>query len=485
MMIVSLFTFRELLRLLGVEDYGTYNVVGGVVILFSFLSNAMTQSNQRFLSYHVGKGDKVLLKRTFTMIVNVQLILAGLILVLAETIGLWFINCKMNFTGTSMVSVNIVYQFSIITFLFQIFQIPYTSSIIAHERMSFFSYASIGEALLKLGVVLLLGIFRSGRLVIYAGLLTISAFSILLIYFFFTNKYFPECRYSRLWDKDLFKQLIGFSSWNLIGGLGVVGTSQGLNILFNIFCGVVANASVGIAHQVTSAVSSLVGNMQMAFNPQIIKSYATNDIAYYKSLIFRAARFSFYLIALAGLPVIICAQPILSLWLDEVPDLAVSFVQLSILYCMIDALSGSLWVGVQAIGKIKWYTLAMTLCIVLNLPIGYVLLKLNFSPNSVLLTRAILCFIVHLVRIGFLKYLIQFPVWAFLKDVTLRAFLTAIICIPLPLCLNNTITSDYNYLIIIPFTLIEVGFVGFYLLLSSNERTFIKTKVRGIILKNK
>lgn len=302
-MAVSLFTFRELLKQLGIDDYGTYNVVGGVVILFSFLSNALTQSNQRFLSFVIGKGNPTgELKHVFSMIVNVQIVISLVIVILAETIGLWFINTKLNFMDEQISTINWIYQFSIITFVIQILQIPYTSAIIAYERMSFFSYISIGEAILRLGVVFILGFFASGRLIIYAGLLAVSALCIWTIYFTFCNKLFPGCHYIKTFDAIMFRKLISFSGWNMLGGLGNVGASQGVNFLLNIFNGVVLNAAMGVAHQVSAAVNSLVSNMQVAFNPQIIKSYAAGEISYFISLINRSARFTFYLIYLIGLP---------------------------------------------------------------------------------------------------------------------------------------------------------------------------------------
>lgn len=483
MMGVSLFTFRELLKQLGIDDYGTYNVVGGVVILFSFLSNAMTQSNQRFLSFYLGKGDLEEFKITFSLILNVQVIIGTIILLLAETIGLWFVNSKMNFAPESMSAVNWVYQFSIFTFLLQLMQIPFTSAIISHEKMSFFSYFSIGEALLRLGVVFALNLFVSGKLVIYTGLLTISALIVLLVYVFFCLYSFKECRYKRGFDKIRFVKLTSFSVWNMIGGMGVVGTGQGLNILYNIFCGVAVNAAMGISHQVSTAVGALVSNMQMAFNPQIVKSYAVADTPYFNTLIFRASRISFYLILIVGLPVIICAEPLILLWLGKLPNFAVSFAQLSILYCMVDSLSGALWVGVQASGKIKWYTIILTFLLLLNIPVGYVLLKLGFSPNSVLLTRVVICFIIHIVRVIYLKYISGFPAIQFLLQVTLKAILALVLCIPLPYFLFEILQSNFSYLIVILVALIEAGIIGFYIMMSKGERVFIEGKIKELVHK--
>ena len=427
MMVVSLFAFRELLKLLGVEDYGTYNVVGGVVILFSFLSSALTNSNQRFLSFHIGKGDAILLKRTFSMIINVQFIIALGIIILAETVGLWFLNYKMNFGDQNMIAVNWLYQFSIITFIIQILQIPYTSSIISHEKMIFFSYASIGEAFLRLGVVLSLGLFNSNRLFLYSLLLSISALIIYSIYRIYCNHSFKECEYIRFWDKQMFIKLTSFSTWNMIGAIGNVCAGQGINILFNIFGGVVVNAAMGISHQVSAAVTSLVSNMQTAFNPQIIKSYATEDFNYFQSLIFRGARFSFILIYIFGAPIIICCNNILNLWLTDVPENAVSFTCITIMVCMVDALSGPIWTGAQAIGDIKKYTIWLTTFTVLYLPISYIILKLGFSPVVVLIARIGLSIVLHIYRLIYLRTKCNFPSIIFFKQVSLRALTLMIV----------------------------------------------------------
>ncbi len=485
MMAVSLFTFRELLRLLGVDDYGTYNVVGGVVILFSFLSNAMTQSNQRFLSYHIGKGNKGELQRIFSMIINVQLLLGLIILILAETVGLWFINTKMNFAQEKMMSVNLVYQFSILTFIIQILQIPYTSSIVSHERMDFFSYVSIGEALLRLGVVLALALLPSGRLVAYAMLLSISALIMFLINYVYCTKKFSICKYHRFWNKAQFKELTSFSGWNMLGGLGTVGSSQGINILFNIFCGVVVNAAMGVSHQVSAAVGSLVGNMQMAFNPQIIKSYASGEIQYFNSLIFRASRISFLLILIIGVPIIACANEILSIWLTDVPQYAVSFTQLTIAYCMVDSLAGPLWTANQASGRVRTYMIIVSILILLNIPLGYLVLSKGWSPIFVMLIRVILCFIVLNFRIFYLKNTIEFPYRQFYSSVILRAFVAFTLCILIYYVCRDIIDfTGIKQIIFLGGSLfLFTTIIGYLVLLNSTERFFITNKVKSYICK--
>lgn len=480
-MAVSLFTFRELLKQLGVDDYGTYNVVGGVVILFSFLSNALTQANQRFLSFHLGKGDNEPLKTVFSTIINVQIIIAIVIIILAETVGLWFLNTHMNFKNENMGVVNWVYQFSICTFVVQLMQIPYTSAIISYERMSFFSYFSIGETIIKLGIVYALGLFPLGRLVWYSAFLLIAAILIWLAYFIYCNRSFKICRYRLVWSSDSIKEIFSFSSWNMIGGLGNVGASQGINILLNIFCGVAANAAMGVSHQVSAAVSSLVSNMQVAFNPQIVKSYAAGERAYFNSLIFRSGRLSLYLILMIGLPLILCAKHVLTLWLTEIPAYAVPFTQLTIVWCTIDAASGPLWIATQATGRIRNYTIILSTLLLLNLPCAYAILKLGYSPVYVIGFRVLISLLIHIFRIIYLARTINFPGYAFFKSATLKGIITAFISIPIPLILIKVLPDNvYCGLTVFATTLLIVVPVGFFMLLTKSERDFIVEKIETL-----
>ena len=482
MMVVSLYTFRELLKMLGIDNYGTYNVIGGFVILFSFLSTALTQSNQRNLSYSLGKGDSTDIQHTFSMIINIQIILGIIIFISLETVGLWFINYKMNFTPENMSSVNIVYQFSIITFIIQIFQIPFTSTIISHERMAIFSYLSIGEALLKLCVVLSLNLFQNNRLVIYPILLTINSLIIFSIYVIFCTRKFPDCHYKPIWIKQKFKELVSFSGWNMLGGLGSVGANQGINILINIFYGVSVNASIGIANQVSAATKSLVGNMQTAFNPQIIKSYATNNISYFYSLIFRESRFSFYLISMIGFPIIICSDTILHLWLNQVPVYAIKFTQFTIGCCMIDVLSGPLWIANQAIGKVKQYMIVISFITLLNIPLSYILLAHSFSPVFIFIIKIFINVILLGYRILYLKHTIQFPINIYTKEVLVRIIIFSSGCILIISLLSNLFANNILQQLLLFITcLFLIIILGLNIMLTKRERFFIKTKVLNIV----
>ena len=278
MMLVQLYTSRVVLQTLGVDDFGIYNVVGGVVVLFSFLNAAMSSATQRFLNFELGKGDLVQVGRVFSMSLTVHFCIAGLVLLLAETVGLWFLNSELNIPAERMVAANWVYQFSVATTLLGILLVPYNATIIAHERMGFYAWTSIVKAVLLLVIVYFLSIGEVDKLILYAGL--VFAVNALMqgVYIVYCRRAFSKTAlYRPFFDRELFRRLISFSGWSLFGGVADMCNSQGINMVMNIFCGVAVNAAMGIANQVNAAVYQFVSNFQIAFNPQLVKSYAANE----------------------------------------------------------------------------------------------------------------------------------------------------------------------------------------------------------------
>ena len=479
-MAVTLFSFRIVLKELGEDGYGIYNVVAGVVILFSFLSGALTQSTQRFLSYHIGRKDYEELKRVFSMCINVHVVIAATILILAETIGFWFLNRYMQFPSGMSATANIVYQFSIATFVIQLLTVPYQASIISNERMSFYAYFSIIEAFLKLSAALLLTFISGNKVVVYSAALSVAALGIIFCYHIYCRRSFDHCTYSFFFDSKLFKKILSFSGWNMLGGIGNVGATQGVNIILNIFMGVALNAAMGVSNQVAGAVSAFVTNLQTAFNPQIIKSYAVNDGEYFLSLIFRASRFSFFLIFIIGFPIILCCSTIFDIWLTETPDYAVPFTQLIIIFCMIDAISGPLWTAAQASGNIKTYMIIIASLIFSNVPAAYIILYFGLSPVWLMVYKVVMNFIIHLTRIGYLHWLIKFPSFVYLKKVMLPIVVFLIAVIPTPLIIANYSDTIFEKIFLIIFTLCETSILGFHLIIKKEERRFIIEKIRSI-----
>lgn len=480
-MVVSLYTSRIVLATLGVEDYGIYNIVGGVIILFSFFNTAMSNATLRFLSFDLGMKSYERLKRTFSMSLTSYLIISLIILILAETLGLWIINSKLNIPLVRMPAANWVFQFSIFTFLVNIIRVPYNAAIIAHERMSFYAYLSVIEAILKLCIVSVLQMLGHDKLVFYSFLIFVLSIAIFWTYKIYCNRNFEDTIYIFHWDTKLFKKLISFSGWTLFGSIAVVGSKQGSNILLNLFYGVVANAAMGISNQVNSVINGFVSNFQTAFKPQIVKSFATGETEYLTKLILQTSKFSFFLMYVFALPILLNSNSFLDLWLETVPPYAVDFCRLIIVYSLLESISGPLWVTIQATGKIKKYQIIISIIILSNLWLSYLFLKLGYDPTIILWIRIVINALCLYTRILFLRKLISFPSILFFKEVILRICIVVVLTI---LILNYILLlfQDSNGILIstistMVLTTIVIIFIG----MTSNERnlvfSFIKKNV--------
>ena len=379
-MLVSLFTSRVVLRALGVEDYGIYNVVGGVVTMFSMLSGSLSAAISRFLTFELGKGNRERLKLVFSSSVTIQLGLSVLVFLLAETVGLWFLNHQLVIPSGRMYAANWVYQLSVITFVINLVSVPYHAAIVAHERMSAFAYVSIVDALLRLMVAYSVMLSPLDRLIAYSFLLTLTALVIRLLYGYYCQREFEECTYRFRYDQSLLRQMFGFAGWNFIGASSGLLRDQGGNIVMNLFFGPAVNAARGIAFQVSTAVNAFVTNFMTAINPQITKSYATGDRDYLMLLLYKGARYSYYILLVLSLPVLVNTRFLLQLWLGVVPDHTVSFVRLSLLLGMCECFSHPLVTAMLATGRIRNYQLVVGGLQMLNLPISYLCLRWGAIP---------------------------------------------------------------------------------------------------------
>ena len=484
-MLVSLYTSRVVLETLGADDFGIYNVVGSVVVLFSFIQGAMATAVQRYLNFELGRDDKNAVSRVFSMSMTVHIMIALIVVVLSETIGLWFLNTQMQIPSGRHIATQWVYQFSVLTCCVNILRIPYNATIIAYEKMSFYAYVSILEVFLKLSVVFLLVFSNGDRLILYSILMLIVPIIISVAYVFFCRKKFTTCSYSLFWDKKLFEEIFGFSAWSLFGSMANLGASQGINVLLNIFCGVVVNAAMGLAQQVNSAVSQFIVNFQTAFVPQLVKLYARNEYEKFVHLIFRSSKLSYFLILLIGLPVLTYTRPLLEIWLHSVPEYTVQFTRLMILFSMIDAMSGPLWNSVQATGKIRNYQILISSIIAINVPAAYVILKLGGSPIIVLVVRVIINFITHLVRIFYLRRLFGFPSLPYIKDIMSRIVFVSIVAMPLPLLMMRKVPTPtvWQLLFFLVIIVLQTAVFVFLLGLSQGERRTLINGVRQKIVK--
>ena len=478
-MLVQLYTSRVVLQLLGVEDFGIYNVVGGIVVLFSFFNVSMSSATQRFLNYYLGKNDTEMVKKTFSTSMSFHIVISFLMVILAESIGYWFLNHKLNIPALRLHSANIIYQFSIVSTILGVLQVPYSASVIAHEKMSFFAILGILEAILRLFIVFTLSLGEFDKLVQYGFLVAIMNFILLAIRYYYCKKEFgPLSTYQPSIDKILIKKMIGFFGWSLFGSVANIGKKQGLNMVINIFCGVGVNAAVGIADKVSMIVYQFVSSFQTAFQPQIVKSYSSNDFDYFHSLIIRGAKFSYYLLFLIFLPLVFNLDFVLKLWLVNVPQYTEIFCFWFLIYCLVDALSGSLWMSVQATGVIRNYQIIVSSIILLTLPFSILALHLGAGPESAAIVYAMVNLVSFIWRILYLQNKIQLSAFIYLKKVILPVFLTTILSIIVPFCLKNLILNPsntwFNFFILTSISILCVAGSVYFIGLTKGEKAFVK-----------
>ena len=420
-MIVTFYTSRIVLDAIGVEDYGIYNVVGGVVLLFSFLNTAMSSATQRFLTLEIGKkSDTESISKVFSTSLNIHSLIAFLILILSETAGLYFLNVHMVFPPERTIATNIVYHCSVISCCLWVIALPFNAIIISYERMSVFAWISIFDVALKLAVAYLLYLTPSDKLITYAVLTLFVSLITPTIYFAYCRKNFPECKYRHVKDKTLFKEMCNFAGWNFIGNFAYIGFTQGINILLNVFFGPAVNAARGIAVQMQGAIGQFSRNFQVAINPQITKQYAINDFENMHTLIYRSSKFSFFLLLLIALPVFLQTENILKWWLFDVPDYTIDFFRIIIFISMIDVLANPMNISAQATGKIKKYQLAEGSVLLLIVPFSYCALKVYNVPNIVFIVHFIIALIAQAIRITLLKHMIGLSVKKYMEMVIFK-----------------------------------------------------------------
>ena len=482
LMFVSLFTSREVLAALGIDDYGIYNVVGGVVAMFSILSGAISASISRFITFELGCNNSFKLKQVFCTSVNIQLILSLIILIVGEPLGLWFLYSQMNIPPERLTAANWVFQCSLLTFIINLISIPYNAAIIAHEKMPAFAYISIFEAIMKLIIVYFLYVTSNDRLVLYAIFLMIVAVIQRLIYSIYCKKQFEECSYHLIWDKETFRSMIGFSSWNYVGSIAGLCRSQGINIVLNIFCGPTVNAARGIANQVNGTVHGFVTNFMAAVNPQITKSYASGNTEYMIKLIFTSSKLSFFLLLVLSMPIMIEADTILGIWLKDVPDHTTLFVQLVLIFAMWEELANPLITAALAYGSIKKYQVTVGLLNLMNLPISYFFLRLGYFPEITMIVAILFAHICIFARVVLLRDMINIPVRVYFTEVYLRAWVVFIISALLALlfhCLLNH--GTLQSLIVMIITTLSTCLIVFFIGCNDSEKIFAIKKIRAVI----
>ena len=432
-MLVTLYTSRVVLNTLGVEDFGIYNAVGGVVFMFAILSGSMSNAISRYLTFGIGKGDKEKLKYIFCTSVNIQLAIAIIIFVLCEAVGFWFLNWKMNIPCSRVVAANWVLHCSLLTFVVNLISIPYNACIIAHEHMNAYAYISIFDAILKLCVAYLLIISPVDKLETYSVLLLIATLLVRFLYGVYCGRNFPECKYKPIYDRILFKEMMSFAGWNFFGNASSVLNIQGVNLLINVFFGVVANSARGIASQVDAAVNQFVATFTTAVNPQITKSYAQGDKQRMFYLICKGAKFSYYLLLFCTLPIIFEADKILEIWLVNVPNGAPLFVRLSLIGALVTVLGNTGYTACMATGKIKLYSIWITLVGSMVFFLTWVIYYLGGSVEMTYIVYIIIYAIIQIVRLLIMRSLLGFPIIKFLKEVVSPILIVTLFAMLIPL----------------------------------------------------
>lgn len=485
-MIVNLFTVRVVLNTLGAIDYGIYNVIGGIVMMFTFISGTMASASQRFFAFELGRKDMVQLKKTFSTTMIIYVLISIIILILAETVGLWFINTQMTIPPERMHAARWVYQFSILSFMMTMFTVPYNATIIAHENMKIYAYVSIVEVILKLLIVYLLLIFSTDKLKLYAILMFAVTTIITFIYRTYCKKKYEECHFTFYWDKTLLSKIISYSGWNIMGTLSVLGKTQALNILLNIFFGAIANAAYGISNQVQTVINSFVQNFLTAVRPQIVKYYAEGDIKELLKLTTTSSKFAFFLLYLLCLPLLFEMEFVFNLWLKNPPEYSVLFTTLLLIETLIVSLSYPLVDIVMATGNVKKYNIVVSSLILLNFPISYILFKSGFQPYYMYIVMASISSIALLARIYIIKkdLIKSFNVGHYFRNV-----LFPIIKIVIPSCIiiyfiHAQIPSGLTRFIIITIssvfvTLLLIIFFG----LNISEKTLLKSYIVKLLKK--
>ena len=480
-MLVSLYTSRVILNALGVEDFGIYNVVGGLTAMFSLITSSLSSSVTRFLTFELGRDDIERLKSIFSTSLVIHVALAGVVFVAAETIGLWFLNTQMTIPAERLYAANWVFQATVLSFMVSLTGVPFNASIVSHERMTAFAYIGITDVVLRLFIVLFIAYsgLSFDRLIVYSILIVVVSVSLQGVYILYCRRNFDECQFRLSLDKRVWKEMSSFAGWNFIGCTAGLLKDQGVNILLNLFMGPVINAARGIAISVNTAVSTFAGNFMTALNPQIIKSYASDDREYMFSLVERGSRFSFYVLLILALPILFETEFILTIWLKQYPEHTISFVRLVLILSMCDILSNTLITLQNATGKIRNYQLVVGGMLMMNFPLSYVCLKAGCPPESTLAVALCVSVCCLMLRLLFLRKMAGLPVLGFLKKVCGNVLMVTVAAAIMPMFFVSLTDKgeNWNHFLLVCAICIMCSLASVYFLgCTKNERRFIHQK---------
>lgn len=489
MLIISLFTARIVYNTLGVENYGTYNVVAGIIVFFTFLNNGLSTATKRYVTGEIATGTEKSISHVFNTCIIAHIIIALIVLILAEAIGVYVVNEILNVPSDKLYAANWVYQLSIITAVLGIIQSPFGAIILAYEKMNIYAYFTITDVIFKLLVIYLVQAIIGDKLIIYALLIFGVSIINMIMYRVYTFKMFPVCRLKNIYiDKPLLKEVFSFTTYSLAGQAAVVGTNQGVSVLINLYHSVAVNAAMGISSTITNTVQGFVGNFQTAFNPQIIKSYASKDYAYLENLMIRAAKISSFLIIIFLVPLVFEITNVLTLWLGEnYPQHTEEFCILALISNYIEALSAPLWMVVYAQSNIKRYQIMVSLIFSLIFLGSWGVLALDAKPYIVMLVRILVFFILLMARLHYLKFLLpQFQTKQWFYNVVLKGFIIILIAL-MPTYLVSLSNLSNLFLHIALTTISSLIFSSiciFFIGLEKQEQAFCINKIKKIFKKS-
>lgn len=484
-MVVSLYTSRVILSTLGEVDFGLYNVIGSIVVAFSFLNGVLSSACSRYYAIELGRKDEKALNNVFNLNIILFLILGVIIFILAETVGLWFMNHKMQIPLDRMGAAQWVYQCSVIAFVINMITTPYRSIVTAREDMKVHAYCSVVEAVLKLMIVYVLTVIPYDKLSIYAILNLGLSVGVGAFYHFYCRHYYKECRFSFYFERKLFVEIFHYTKWQVLGAIADIGKNSGINIILNMFFGALLNAARGIAYQVNMNINQFVVNFTMSFNPQIIKSYAVGETKEMMNLVFFSSKISYFLLFVLVFPVCVEIDTILAIWLGEVPDYTAIFCRLTLLASLVDSLSYSLSTAVRATGNVRLFQSLVSGTLLLAVPVAYVMYKWGgFEPASVFYMLLIISCVAQILRIYVMARIHKMHISEYIRQVIAPILGVTILSLPLPLIVRGFMdNSIWASLLVIIMCMVSAALNIFFVGLTATERAKLISSVKEGIAK--
>lgn len=485
-MMVSLYTSRVVLNTLGIEGFGVYNAVGGIVAMFAIISGALSNAISRYITYGIGQGDKDRLNIIFCTSVNIQILISIFVLILCECVGLWFLNFKMNIPVERMVAANWVLHCSLLTFVVNLISVPYNASIIAHEHMNAYAYISIVDALLKLTVAYMLIVSPIDKLIAYSVLLLVASIAVRLLYSYYCHRHFLESKYHFIYDKKLFKEMLGFAGWNFFTNGASILNTQGVSLLVNVYFGVALNSARGIATQAEGAIQQFVINFTTAVNPQITKSYALGDRQRMFYLICKGSKFAYLLMLLFSIPIMFEANYVLKLWLNIVPDHTSTFLILTFVGAMVTTLGNTGYTACMATGNIKTYAIWITAVGSLVFFVSWIAYYLGAPVEATYIIYIMVYIVVNIVRLYIMERLLSFPIMMFVKEVLGKIALPTIASLIVPFIIVITLPMGiWRTLLTVLASVLWTAACSFILGFTRGERMIIMNKTSCMLNKIK